>query len=330
MPENFRIRFWGVRGSHPAPGKNTIRYGGNTSCVEVRAGRHVLILDAGTGIIPLGQQLAREKQSEAALLLSHLHHDHTQGFPFFAPAYIPGARLHIFGPGAATETLERVLDTNQSAQTFPVGLNEMSATKDIRSLKETDVLTLDSNGLTVNADSSRGSFDFAPPSGTSQDKPEAVTVKIHRSHAHPGSVYVYRIEYHGRALVYATDTEGYVGGDKRLATFARGADVLIHDAQYTEEHYYGQLTGVRSTQGFGHSTPQMACELAASAGVGELVLFHHEPTYTDDTITGMEAHARTLFPNVRAAYEGLAMNVGVAEPFANSMSVAMKDRVESC
>lgn len=316
MSENFTIRFWGVRGSHPAPGKNTVRYGGNTSCVEVRAGMHVIILDAGTGIIPLGQQLARERQSETTLLLSHLHHDHTQGFPFFAPAYIPGTHLHIYGPGAAAETLERVLDTNQSAQTFPVSLNEMSAAKDIRSLKETDVLRLDSNGLTVNAASS--------------STLEAVTVKIHRSYAHPGSVYVYRIEYRGRALVYATDTEGYVGVDKRLTAFARGADVLIHDAQYSEEHYYGQSAGVRSTQGFGHSTPRMACELAASAGARKLVLFHHEPTYTDDMVTGMEARARTLFPNVIAAYEGLAMNVCIAEPFANSMSIVMKDRVESC
>ncbi|MCJ7433249.1 MAG: MBL fold metallo-hydrolase [Anaerolineales bacterium] len=315
MYENFTIRFWGVRGSHPAPGKNTIRYGGNTSCVEARAGRHVIILDAGTGIIPLGQQLAREKQLEATLLLSHLHHDHTQGFPFFVPAYISGACLHIYGPGAATETLERVLDTNQSAQTFPVGLNEMNAAKDIRSLKETDVLTFDSNGLTINAAFS-GSF------GSAQD--EAVTVKIYRSYAHPGSVYVYRIEYHGRALVYATDIEGYVGGDKRLAAFARGADVLIHDAQYTEEHYYGQLAGVRSTQGFGHSTPQMACELAASARTRELVLFHHEPIYGDDMVAGMETRARVLFPNTRSAYEGLTMDVGIAKSFANMISVITK------
>ena len=243
MSETVTVKFWGVRGSYPTPGKNTVRFGGNTSCVEVRAGKHIIILDAGTGIIPLGQELARTKQLNATILLSHLHHDHTQGFPFFLPAYIPSARLHIFGPTTAAETL----DTNQSPRTFPIGLQDMNATKEIRSLKETDILTFDLTSVKVNASSSA---------------PEAVSVKVYRSHAHPGGVYVYRIDYRGRSLVYATDTEGYVGGDRKLAAFARGADLLIHDAQYSEEHYRGQIAGLPPTQGYGHSTGQMACELA--------------------------------------------------------------------
>jgi len=322
---DFKIRFWGVRGSYPTPGKNTIRFGGNTACVEVRVGGYIIILDAGTGIIALGQELARTHQLDVTLLLSHLHHDHTQGFPFFLPAYIPGARLRIFGPGTATETLENILDSNQSAQTFPVSLHDMNASKDIRSLKETDVLTLDSTGMRVNSASS------SDPSTGSGQRSKTVTVKIYRSYAHPGGVYVYRIEYRGHALVYATDTEGYVGGDKKLANFARGADVLIHDAQYSEEHYRGQLTGFPSTQGYGHSTVQMACELAAAAQVDELVLFHHDPNYDDETVARLEVKARTLFPNVRAAYEGLIMKVGservrVNKSSALIMSAAVKAR----
>ncbi len=290
MSEKFFVKFWGVRGSYPTPGKNTVRFGGNTSCVEVRAGKHTIILDAGTGIIPLGQELARTKRLHVSILLSHLHHDHTHGFPFFLPAYLPNARLHIFGPMTAAETLE----LNQSPQAFPIGLDDMNAAKEIHSLRETDRLTFDSTGVRVNVPSS---------------DPQAVTVKIYRSHAHPGGVYIYRIAYRGRSLVYATDTEGYVGGDRKLAAFARGADLLIHDAQYSEEHYRGQMAGLPSTQGYGHSTPQMACELANATEARQLVLFHHDPSYADETVAGLEVHARSVFPNVCAAYEGLVISL---------------------
>ena len=104
--------------------------------------------------------------------------------------------------------------------------------------------------------------------------------------------------------MYATDTEGYIGTDKRLVAFAKDADVLIHDAQYLEEHYRGQLEAFPATQGFGHSTVSMACEVAASARVGQLILFHHDPSYSDDVIAGMENTAKNLFPNSDAAYEG--------------------------
>jgi phosphoribosyl 1,2-cyclic phosphodiesterase len=298
MSENFKIRFWGVRGSYPAPGKNTVRYGGNTSCVEVRAGEHVLILDAGTGIIPLGQQLAREKQLGAALLLSHLHHDHTQGFPFFVPAYMPNARLHIFGPGGTPETLNQVLEHNQSSETFPVSLRDMASAKDIRSVRESQVIVWGGAGVRV-VDSSEGL-------GNDND---AVVIRIHKSYAHPGGVYVYRIMWHGKSVVYATDTEGYVGMDRRLVQFAKDADLLIHDAQYSEEHYWGQLAGFPSTQGYGHSTAAMACEVAAASEVGQLILFHHDPAYPDALVTGMETAAKAQFSEVQAAYEGLELDL---------------------
>lgn len=300
--ELFTVKFWGVRGSHPAPGPATVHYGGNTACVEVRAGGQTLILDAGTGLIPLGRDLAARARREGrplevTLLLSHLHHDHTQGFPFFAPAYIPSARLHIFGPGASTHALGKVLENNQNPAAFPVSLRDMAADKDIRSLKETETVLLDPGAVRViGADST--------PTG------DAVKVCIHRSYAHPGGVYVYRVEWRGLALVYATDTEGYVGADRRLAQFARGADLLIHDAQYTGEHYRGQLAGFPATQGYGHSTVDMACELAAAAGVRGLALFHHDPGYDDAAVSANEAAARKRFPAAVAAYEGLEITLG--------------------
>jgi ribonuclease BN (tRNA processing enzyme) len=230
------------------------------------------------------------------LLFSHLHHDHTQGFPFFVPAYLPQAKLHIFGPGISPETLEKVLEDNQSPTTFPVGLREMAATKDIRSLRESQIIIWDEGGVRVEK------------AGTGVDD-EALAVRIHKSYAHPGGVYIYRVEWRGQSIVYATDTEGYVGTDRRLAQFAHQADFLVHDAQYREEHYNGQVAGFPSTQGYGHSTTAMACEVAAAAEVGALALFHHDPAYEDRIIEEIQREARTKFENTVAAYEGLEVTL---------------------
>ena len=292
MSNELKVRFWGVRGSYPTPGAETVKYGGNTASVELRARERTIILDAGTGIIPLGRELARTKRAgEILLLFSHLHHDHTQGFPFFVPAYMPNAKLHIYGPDGTHESMQNVLERNQSSETFPVGLRDMSSSKDIQAVRESQVIVWDEAGVRV------------AESVSSLDD-EAVIIRIHKSYAHPGGVYVYRITWRGKSVVYATDTEGYVGTDRKLVQFAKDADVLIHDAQYLEEHYWGQLVGFPSTQGFGHSTVTMACEVAAASEVGQLILFHHDPAYSDDMVAGMERTAKSLFADSVAAYEG--------------------------
>jgi phosphoribosyl 1,2-cyclic phosphodiesterase len=293
MSNEMKVRFWGVRGSHPAPGAGTVKYGGNTACVEVQAGSRTIILDAGTGIIPLGRELARTKRAgELLLLFSHLHHDHTQGFPFFVPAYMPNAKLHIYGPDSTHQSIKNVLEHNQSSETFPVSLRDMSSSKDIQAVRESHVIVWDEGGVRV-AGSVVGVSD------------EAVVIRIHKSYAHPGGVFVYRITWRGHSVVYTTDTEGYVGTDKRLVKFAKDVDVLIHDAQYLDEHYWGQLDGLPATQGYGHSTVTMACEVAASAGTGQLILFHHDPSYSDAMLAGMERTAKSLFADSVTAYEGL-------------------------
>jgi phosphoribosyl 1,2-cyclic phosphodiesterase len=293
MSNEMRVRFWGVRGSYPAPGAGTVKYGGNTPSVEVQAGDRTILLDAGTGIIPLGRELARTKRAnELLILFSHLHHDHTQGFPFFLPAYMPNANLHIYGPDGTHESLKNVLERNQSSETFPISLRDMSSSKDIQAVRESQIILWDETGVRV-AESVVGLSD------------EALVVRIHKSYAHPGGVFAYRITWRGRSVVYASDTEGYVGTDKRLVKFAKDADVLIHDTQYLDEHYWGQLEGFPSTQGYGHSTVTMACEVAASASTGKLVLFHHDPSYTDAMLAGMERTAKNLFTDSVAAYEGL-------------------------
>ena len=297
MSNEWKVKFWGVRGSYPAPGPETVKYGGNTSSVEVRAGNRTIILDAGTGIIPLGRELARTRRAaEILILLSHLHHDHTQGFPFFVPAYLPGTRLHIYGPDGTHESMKNVLERNQSSETFPVGLRDMAASKDIQALRDSQIIVWDDAGVRV----------IESASGLDE---EAVVIRIHKSYAHPGGVYAYRITWRGQSVVYATDTEGYVGTDKRLVKFAQDADMLIHDAQYLDEHYWGQLEGFPSTQGFGHSTISMACEVAAAARAGRLILFHHEPAYSDAMLTGMERSAQSLFAEAVAAREGLEIDL---------------------
>jgi phosphoribosyl 1,2-cyclic phosphodiesterase len=296
MADGLKVKFWGVRGSYPAPGAGTVKYGGNTACVEIQAGERTIILDAGTGIIPLGRVLARTKRSEIMLLFSHLHHDHTQGFPFFVPAYQANVQLHIFGPGGTPETLSRVLEHNQSSETFPVSLRDMASSKDIQSVRESQIILWDEAGVRV--------AESIPGVGN-----DAVVIRIHKSYAHPGGVYSYRITWRGKSVMYATDTEGYVGTDRRLAQSAKNADVLIHDAQYLEAHYRGQLAGFPSTQGYGHSTVMMACEVAAASQVGQLVLFHHDPSYSDAVIAGMEATAKAQFNATRAAYEGFEIDL---------------------
>jgi phosphoribosyl 1,2-cyclic phosphodiesterase len=297
MSDELRIKFWGVRGSYPAPGAATVKYGGNTASVEVRAGERTILLDAGTGIIPLGRELVRTKRaSEIILLFSHLHHDHTQGFPFFVPAYVPNTKLHIFGPDGTHESLRNVLEHNQSSETFPVSLRDMSATKNIQSVRESQIIVWDEAGVRL-AESTAGLSN------------EALVIRIHKSYAHPGGVYIYRITWRGKSVVYATDTEGYVGTDKRLVKFAKDTDVLIHDAQYLDEHYWGQLEGFPSTQGYGHSTVKMACEVAYASEAGQLILFHHDPSYSDTMVAGMEASAKAQISETQAAYEGLEILV---------------------
>jgi len=301
MSDELRVKFWGVRGSYPTPGARTVKYGGNTASVEIRAGERTIILDAGTGIIPLGRELATRRVFEVVLLFSHLHHDHTQGFPFFVPAYMPNARLHIFGPGGTSETLGHVLEHNQSSETFPVSLREMASSKNIQSVRESQVISWGEAGVRL-AESTVGRH---PAEGVEGLSDEAVVIRIHKSYAHPGGVYVYRITWRGKSIVYATDTEGYIGTDRKLVQFAKDADVLIHDAQYSEEHYRGQLAGFPSTQGYGHSTVTMACEVAAASEAGQLILFHHDPAYSDALVAGMEASAKAQFGEAQAAHEGL-------------------------
>jgi phosphoribosyl 1,2-cyclic phosphodiesterase len=302
---DLTVRFWGVRGSYPTPGSSTVRYGGNTACVEIEAGGTNIILDAGTGIIPLGQSLLRRWRESrqkgnarlnVTLLFSHFHHDHTQGFPFFAPAYVPGANLNIYGPDFLGSSPLKTIKEVMQPPYFPVRMADLNANLAFSVLRETDVLLV---GEKV------GDVKLCAVGSAEANRTDAVRIQVVRSYAHPGGVLHFRVEWQGRSVVYASDTEGYVNGDRRLTQFAHQADLLIHDAQYTDEHYLGLLPGVSLTQGYGHSTVSMACQAARNAEVHRLVLFHHAPEYSDNQLDEIATRAQRLFPQTVMATEGM-------------------------
>lgn len=292
----FVVRFWGVRGSYPVPGPSTVRYGGNTPCVELQVGNHTIILDAGTGIIGLGKELVRRSRQNnnkpivATILLSHMHHDHTQGFPFFAPAHLGSSILYILGPHTFERKLEESLRHVVLTPNFPVSLQELPSFKIITTVREPDTLILDQKTLDLRI--------YNIFRDTIRCSPDTVRVHIHKSYAHPiNGVYIYRVEWKGKSVVFASDTEGYIGTDRGLVNFARHTDLLIHDAHYTEEDY------VQGKQGWGHSTAQMACDVAHLCGAKKLVLFHHHPEYDDAKVAQIEREAQQRFPNTVSAYE---------------------------
>lgn len=302
MSGSLSVTFWGVRGSHPAPGIRTARFGGNTSCVEVHAGKHLIILDAGTGIIELGRRLAESSPGnghvKAVLLFTHTHHDHTQGFPFFLPAFTQKSTFYVFGPKTLHQDLEEVLSRTLMPPVFPITLDELPCERIVRNLHEAEAITLSGDDEEPHVYSS----EREPP----PESPDLVHIHVMRSYAHPQGVFFYRVEYRGKALVLATDTEGYIGTDQRLARFARGAQLLIHDAQYTPDEY---ASPVSPKQGWGHSTWQMAAAAAQAAKVERLILYHHDPRHDDELLAQIECEAQRSFPPTLAAYEGLAIEL---------------------
>ena len=310
MAHDFTITFRGVRGSIPVPGPSTLKIGGNSSCVQVNVLDQTIFLDAGTGLVAAGQQMVRNffanrdkiKKLSTTILVSHTHHDHIMGLPFFPPLYIADSSLFIYGPSVYApigqpNDLKYVLEMMMDQMFFPVDLGETNSIKNIQTLKPFDQVLL-SEGSEPELVNLQTNYKT-----TFKDK---VIVSQYRAYNHPkNGTLVYKLQYAGKSIVYATDIEGYADGDRRLIQFAKGADLLIHDAQYTQEQY----TGPVSTQGYGHSTAEMACFVAKEAGVKQLVLYHHDPNHDDAAVAKKEEAAKHLFTNTIAAYEGLIIPV---------------------
>ena len=278
------IKFWGVHGSLPRPGPSTIKYGGNTACVEVRCGTTLIVLDAGTGIREFGEELVRhrrqspKKQSAIAghIFFSHLHWDHVQGFPFFDPIYQRGNEFHLYGGGGLDQTVRRIMSTQMCEPNFPVNLECLPADLTFHEVRNGDLITV--GDVQVRA----------------------------RKLNHPGGSLGYRLEDRGTVLVYATDTEQIEGTDPDALELARDADVLIYDSMYAPEQYEGLWDDI-PRQSWGHSTWEGAVDLAAQAKVKRLVLFHHGNE--DPVVEEIEKQAQKRFPAVVAAYEGLQIEL---------------------
>jgi phosphoribosyl 1,2-cyclic phosphodiesterase/CheY-like chemotaxis protein len=297
------LRFWGVRGSIPTPGPSTVVYGGNTSCVEFRGDGELIILDAGTGIRPLGAQLASEfkgRPLDLTLLISHTHWDHIQGFPFFAPSYNPKNQIRVLAYEGAQRGLEATLASQMESPYFPISMQEMPGNITVHELKDM-------------------SFQLG------KVRIEATFLN------HPGVCAGYRLYSSDGSIAYLPDHEpfqrfkAHVAGkngadgeqtqlfakqcDEKLIEFIRGADVVVLDSQY-EEHEYSQHVG------WGHSCVDDSVALAASAQVKRLILFHHDPNHDDAQIARMVSRAQGLADQlgskmqVDAAREGLEISIG--------------------
>ena len=279
--------------------RHALKYGGNTSCVEVVAGKHQIIFDAGTGIIKLGKDLVKNNPGPLSLnlFLSHTHHDHLSGFYFFDPLFDKRNRVNIFGPASGKRSLAETLRMAMEPALFPIGLDALDAKKSIWSLVGCETIALRDNRRApriANAVSLRD---------TDRAQPLIIT---HSSSAHPNGVILYRVYFQGKSLVYATDLEETAGGSPDVIEFARDTDLLIHDAQYLESEY---MSTANPRRGWGHSTVESATEVAKKARVKQLVLFHHEPTHDDRCIDQILKLARRRFPGTTVAAEGMVMRL---------------------
>ena len=271
------LRFWGVRGSTPTPQKENLKFGGNTSCVELRTQEGIFVLDCGTGFRVLGNQLRKEfgrRPMRANVFLSHYHWDHIQGIPFFVPLY-NRANTFVFHSFRSIQTdVQQALEDQMVNPYFPVDMTAMQAQRHFTVIGE-----------------GQGSY-------------EGLSISARRLN-HPQGCLGYRVEHKGKILVYATDNEpGDPRGDQNVRALAEGADVLIYDSQYTPHEYK------KFKKNWGHSTWEEAVKIAREAKVKKLVLFHHDPDHDDKGVAAIERQAKGRFKNVVAAYEGLTINLG--------------------
>ena len=269
---NFRIKFWGTRGSIPTPGRYFIKYGGNTACVEIRCGDKIIICDAGSGLRELGASLLLEyggDPQELHILISHTHWDHIQGFPFFSMAYLPGKKLNFYGGNNVTN-LEKLLHSQMDRDFFPVTMSELSS--------EMTFNTLTDNPFNIGG------------------------IKIHYTHQiHPSLSIGYRLEYNGKVVVYASDSEISDDPDiskfneSNVKKFINGADVLIADCQYTKDEYKDKI-------GWGHSPIEKIIEICNENNVKNLFAFHHDPVRTDEQLDIMLDNAQKLVKSPMKLY----------------------------
>jgi phosphoribosyl 1,2-cyclic phosphodiesterase len=269
----FFVRFWGVRGSIACPGAAWVKYGGNTSCLEIRCGRHLLIFDGGTGLRQLGEHLKNDAPVNADLFFTHSHLDHIAGIPFFSALFAPSNRFRMWAGHLVPErTLREVICTMMAPPLFPVPIEIFTAETNYQDFTAGETLT-PQPGITIRT---------APLN-------------------HPNRATGYRVEFGGRSICYVTDTEHIPGKpDRNVIDLVRGTDIFIYDCTYTDEEFTRYVT-------WGHSTWQEGIRLANAAAVKTLVLFHHDPSHDDQAMDEIAAAAEQARPGTIVAREGLTL-----------------------
>jgi phosphoribosyl 1,2-cyclic phosphodiesterase len=303
IDDRIRVRLRGVRGSYPVPGPRTLRIGGNTTCHEIRAGGHLFVFDAGTGIIPLGDELAAQHRADGQpltihLFFTHVHHDHVYGFLFFKPAYFKSTRLRIYGPKTFAGTIHESLSELSASSFHPVGVDEMGAQMQFVDLVGGEILRYRAEAMAPEIVRLRDTFSMGRGDAV-------VRVVANPNHTKLGVLH-YRLDYAGKSYVFATDVEGTEEGEPTISALAAEADVLAHDAQYTDHDYYHETP---PRKGWGHSTFKMACATARKARVRQLVLIHHDPDRDDAAVEAFESEAKALFPSTAAGREGMIIEI---------------------
>jgi phosphoribosyl 1,2-cyclic phosphodiesterase len=270
---DFFVRFWGVRGSIACPGPDTAVYGGNTPCVEMRCGEHLLIFDAGTGLRELGAHIVGDGITDADLFLTHTHMDHVAGFPFFCYAFKEGNALRVHsGHLEGGLTTEGVLRQFMSAPLFPVPVDIFSAKVSYHDFRAGDAME--------------------PKPGVS-----VTTASLN----HPQNATGYRVDFGGKSICYVTDTEHRrEGPDENILRLIDGADIVIYDGMFTDDEY-------PAYEGWGHSTWQEGARLCETADVGTYVIFHHFPERTDDDLDRIAEQAEATRRGTVVAREGLTL-----------------------
>ncbi len=307
--KEFTLTINGSRGSIPVFGKEYHTFGGRTSSYELQINGYTLILDAGTGIVDAGKHIvgkyfARGQKTpiRTTVICTHLHWDHIQGLPFFAPLFFVNSHVHLIGPSMNTFSFKDKIQETMYPPYFPISQEELPAEISYHEyfndsmvyIIRTKNRTLESHHIVSDSYEEAGADD--------------IVIKLKRGYQHPkNGTYHIKIEANGKSVVYATDTEGYIDGDANLIRFAKNSTLLMHDSQYTREEYNG--TDGMITQGFGHSTYIMATDVARKAQVSNLALIHHDPRHSDKIIRKIERAAKRRFPNSFAVRETQVIDI---------------------
>ncbi|MFZ3130379.1 MAG: MBL fold metallo-hydrolase [Desulfosporosinus sp.] len=278
---DLQVIFWGVRGSIAVPGPDTAIFGGNTSCVQIQIGKRLFIMDSGTGIHKLGQKLLKQPSGSVKgdIFITHTHWDHIQGFPLFGPAFMTGNHFTLYGQNKMDLTFSDLMKGQMMYEHFPVSLDEMGADINFHELSGVETLDL-GDGI------------------------ELRTILLN----HPGGAVGYRLDHAGRSCCYLSDNEHAAEFEQDLKLFVDGADLVIYDANFTDEEYLGNV-GYSQKKGWGHSTWQEGIKLVIAARAKKLVLFHHANFRNDRDMEIVEQAAQAVYPNCVAAREGMVINL---------------------